>query len=117
MTDLSYFPEGNLKTVTGPLNHRGQRYQVDFTYDTQTRSLIQVPSTAHPALASNAGTLRANDDGSHDLYFGPQAPDGREANWVETLPGKSWFVILRLYGPLEPWFEKTWTLNEFEPLR
>ena len=86
-------------------------------YDTQTRSLIQVPSTAHPALASNAGTLRPNDDGSHDLYFGPEAPDGREANWIETLPGKSWFVILRLYGPLEPWFEKSWTLNEFEPLR
>ena len=72
---------------------------------------------AHPALASNAGTLRANDDGSHDLYCGPEAPDGREANWVETLPGKSRFVIFRLYGPLEPWFEKTWTLNEFEPLR
>jgi hypothetical protein len=85
-------------------------------YDTQTRSLLQVPSTPYPALASNSGTLQANDDGSHDLYFGPEPPAGRESNWVETLPGKSWFAILRLYGPLEPWFERTWTLNEFEPL-
>jgi hypothetical protein len=85
-------------------------------YDTQTRSLIQVPSTIWPALASNTGTLRTNDDGSHDLYFGPTAPDGLETNWVETVPGKAWFQLFRLYGPLQPWFDQTWTLNEFEPI-
>lgn len=85
-------------------------------YDTQTRSLLQVPSTIWPALASNSGTLQTNDDGSHDLYFGPTAPQGRESNWVETIPGKSWFQLFRLYGPLEPWFDQTWTLNEFEPI-
>ena len=83
-------------------------------YDTQTRSLIQVPSTIWPALASNSGKLQQNADGSFDLYFGPKAPAGKESNWVETLPGKSWFVLFRLYGPLEPWFKKTWRLNEFE---
>ena len=85
-------------------------------YDTQTRSLLQVPSTLWPALASNTGALQANPDGSYDLYFGPTAPDGKEANWVETIPGKSWFPIFRCYGPLEAWFDQTWTLNEFEPL-
>ena len=85
-------------------------------YDTQTRSLIQVPSTPYPALASNTGTLQANEDGSYDLYFGPTAPEGKESNWVETIPGKSWFQLFRIYGPLEPWFDQTWTLNEFEPL-
>jgi len=85
-------------------------------YDTQTRSLLQVPSTPYPALASNTGTLKAGDDGSHDLYFGPTAADGLESNWVETLPGRSWFAMVRLYGPLEPWFDKRWTLSEFEPL-
>ena len=84
-------------------------------YDTQTRSLLQVPSTRWPALGSHMETLQANDDGSFDLWFGPTAPEGRESNWVETLPGKSWFVILRLYGPLEPWFDRSWKLNEFEP--
>ena len=85
-------------------------------YDTQTRSLIQVESTIHPALASNSGTLQANDDGSYDLYFGPEAPAGKETNWVETIPGKSWFQLFRLYGPLQPWFDQTWRLNEFEPI-
>jgi hypothetical protein len=85
-------------------------------YDTQTRSLIQVPSTIYPALASNTGTLQTNDDGSHDLYFGPATPAGKDSNWVQTIPGKSWFQLFRLYGPLQPWFDQTWKLNEFEPI-
>ena len=85
-------------------------------YDTQTRSLIQVPSTIWPAVASTSGHLQQNDDGSYDLYFGPKAPEGKESNWVETIPGKSWFQLFRLYGPLEPWFDQTWKLNEFEPV-
>ncbi|MET0854677.1 MAG: DUF1254 domain-containing protein [Microterricola sp.] len=85
-------------------------------YDTQTRSLLVVPSTPYPALASNAGTLEANDDGSYDLFFGPSAPEGKESNWIETVPGKSWFPLFRAYGPLEPWFDQSWTLNEFEPV-
>ena len=55
-------------------------------YDTQTRSLLQVPSTIWPALASNSGTFRVNDDGSYDLYFGPTAPLGKETNWVNRFP-------------------------------
>jgi hypothetical protein len=85
-------------------------------YDTQTRSLLQVPSTIYPAVASNSGDLQANEDGSYDLYFGPNAPEGKESNWVETIPGKCWFQLFRLYGPLQPWFDQTWKLNEFEPL-
>jgi hypothetical protein len=85
-------------------------------YDTQTRSLIQVPSTIWPALASNTGKLQPNPDGSWDLYFGPTAPKGKESNWVQTLPDKSWFVLFRLYGPLQSWFDQTWKLNEFQPL-
>ena len=85
-------------------------------YDTQTRSLIQVASTIYPTLASNSGTLQANDDGSYDLYFGPAAPEGMQSNWVETIAGKSWFQLFRLYGPLQPWFDQTWKLNEFEPI-
>ena len=81
---------------------------------TQTRSLIIVPSTTAPAVASNDGAVVANDDGSYDLYVGTTAPVGKESNWVETVPGKSWFPIFRLYGPLQPWLDQTWRLNEFE---
>ncbi|MGC5225016.1 DUF1254 domain-containing protein [Micromonospora sp. DT81.3] len=85
-------------------------------YDTQTRSLLVVPSTPYPALASNDGKIQANDDGSYDLYFGPTSPEGKESNWVQTLPGKAWFPILRIYGPLEGWFDQTWRISEFERL-
>jgi hypothetical protein len=56
-------------------------------------------------------------DGSVDIFFGPKAPKDYENNWVQTLPGKGWFMILRLYGPLEPWFDKTWRPGEIEPLK
>jgi Protein of unknown function (DUF1214) len=42
-----------------------------------------------------------------DIWFGPTAPAGHEANWVQTVPGKGWNILLRLYGPLQPWFDKT----------
>ncbi|WP_447917357.1 DUF1214 domain-containing protein [Achromobacter aegrifaciens] len=44
--------------------------------------------------------------------FGPKAPAGKKQNWIPTIPGKSWMVIFRLYGPLQPWFDKTWKLND-----
>jgi hypothetical protein len=31
-----------------------------------------------------------------------------------NIPGKSWNAILRLYGPLEPWFEKAWRPGDIE---
>lgn len=33
---------------------------------------------------------------------------------MQTIPGKGWNTILRLYGPLEPWFDKTWRPGEIE---
>jgi hypothetical protein len=32
------------------------------------------------------------------------------------MPGKSWFTILRLYGPLQAWFDKSWRPGEIEPV-
>jgi hypothetical protein len=49
-----------------------------------------------------------------DVWFGPKAPAGFEQNWVPTIPGKGWFMILRLYRPLEPWFNNTWRPGEIE---
>jgi len=48
--------------------------------------------------------------------FGPKAPTGKENNWIQTVPGKGWNTLLRLYGPLQPWFDKTWRPSEIEPL-
>jgi hypothetical protein len=49
-----------------------------------------------------------------DVYFGPKPPPGKAPNWVQTIPGQTWFTILRLYGPLEPWFNQTWRPGEIE---
>ena len=46
----------------------------------------------------------------------PKSPKGMENNWLQTIPGKGWFVILRMYGPLEPWINKTWRPGEVEPV-
>ena len=52
------------------------------------------------------------EDGSSDVYFAPEAPGGLENNWLQTIPGKSWFLILRVYGPLEAWIDKSWKPGE-----
>ena len=82
-------------------------------YDTQTRSVLQTDQR-DTALASEMGTVKPNADGSTDVYFGPKAPAGKESNWIQTVPGKQWFIILRLYGALDPWFDKTWRPGEIE---
>jgi hypothetical protein len=82
-------------------------------YDTQTRSLLQTEQ-AFPTLGSQSKGFEKNADGSYDLYFSPKPPTGKEDNWLATVPGKSWFAILRMYGPLEPWINKTWRPSEIE---
>jgi hypothetical protein len=83
-------------------------------YDPQTRSMLQTPGTVYPSLGSAAGDVQPNEDGSVTVWFGPQAPEGKEKNWIQTVPGKGWFTVLRLYGPLEAWFDKTWQPGEIE---
>lgn len=85
-------------------------------YSDQTRSMIQTDQL-HPSVSSQQDDLLINADGSVDIFFGPTAPKGKEANWIQTVPGKNWNVILRLYGPLEPWFNKTWRPGEIEHMR
>jgi hypothetical protein len=84
-------------------------------YDPQTRSELQT-SQPFPSRNNKRDKLITNADGSVDLYFGPKAPAGREGNWVQTVPGKGWFTILRLYGPLDSWFDKTWKPGEIEAI-
>lgn len=85
-----------------------------IAYDTQTRSMLQTGQD-WPAVSSQDKDLVTNDDGSVDVHFGPERLNDR-GNWIQTLPGKGWFVTFRLYGPLEPWFDKTWRLADIEPL-
>lgn len=84
-----------------------------IVYDNQTRSMIQSDQKS-PSVSSQNKSLKTNADGSVDVYLGARAPEGLENNWVQTIPGNGWFMILRLYGPLEPWLDKTWRPGEIE---
>jgi hypothetical protein len=75
-------------------------------YDPKTRSLLQ-NGMPKPSVNSFDGPEQ-NDDGSYDVFFGPEAPASKEKNWIKTVPGKGWFTYVRFYGPLEPFFEQTW---------
>jgi hypothetical protein len=99
--------------LTMPANAPAKDFWSVVLYDPQTRSELQT-SQPFPSKNSKRDKLLANADGSVDLYFGPKPPRGKEANWIETVPGKSWFTLLRLYGPLEPWFDGTWRPGEIE---
>jgi hypothetical protein len=82
-------------------------------YDPQTRSELQT-GQLYPSKNNVRDELVRNADGSFDFHFGPTTPEHGDANWIQTVPGKGWFTILRLYGPLEPWFEQTWRPGEIE---
>ena len=84
-----------------------------IVYDPQTRSLLQTDQQ-FPSAGNQRKGIVINPDNSVDIFFGPAAPPGKEANWIQTIPGKGWWVMLRLYGPLEPWFDKTWKPGEVE---
>ena len=85
-------------------------------YDPQTRSMLQTDQPYPSKNNERNRDLVKNDDGSTTIWFGPKAPKGKEANWIQTVPGKGWFICLRLYGPLEPWFKQTWRPGEIEPV-
>ena len=96
-----------------PPNIPAQRFWAIIVYDTQTRSDLQTDQE-FPSLGSQKKDLVVNADTSVDVYFGPTAPKGHEANWIQTIPGKGFNPMLRLYSPLESWFDKTWRPGEVE---
>ena len=80
------------------------------------RSQIQT-GQKFPSVGSQTKGLLVNADGSVYIYFGPKPPVDKENNWVQTIPETDWNTILRLYGPLEPWFDKIWRPGEIELLK
>lgn len=96
-----------------PANVPAKNFWSIVAYDTQTRAMLPSDQKS-PVINSKRNRLVYNKDGSVDLYFGPKAPKGYEENWIQTMPGHGWMVLLRLYGPLEPWFDKSWKPGDFE---
>jgi hypothetical protein len=122
---LMGFLDGNKKDLDGsktykvtlPPNIPAAAFWSFTLYDNQTRSMLDTPqrfpragSQSYPSPAAEA-----NADGSTTIYFGPSQPAGvKRGNWIQTVPGKGWFTLLRLYSPLESFFTKEWRLGEIE---
>lgn len=98
-------------TLPGPVPAKA--FWSFVVYDNQTRSLLETDQKL-AGVDSTDKALKVDADGTVTVWFGPKAPEGHEANWVQTMPGKGWNVVLRLYGPLEPWFDKSWKPGDFE---
>jgi hypothetical protein len=111
------FDGGKTYRVTLPPKIPAAKFWSFTLYDNQTRSMLQTPqrypragSQTYPSPAATASA-----DGSTTIYFSPSKPaDAKDGNWIQTLPGKGWFTLLRLYSPEESFFDKTWRPSEIE---
>jgi hypothetical protein len=108
-----YLEGGKTYKITLPAPVPVAEFWSFVVYDGQSRSMLETDQKL-AGLDSNQKDLKKNADGSVTVWFGPKAPAGQETNWVQTMPGKGWNTLLRLYGPLEPWFNKTWKPGDFE---
>jgi hypothetical protein len=115
--DKNPFDGAKTYKVTLPPNIPARAFWSLTLYDNQTRSMLDTPqhypragSQSYPSPAAEV-----NADGSTTVYFGPTQPEGvKRGNWIQTIPDKGWFTILRLYSPLEPFFTKKWRPSEIE---
>jgi hypothetical protein len=115
--DKNPFDGAKTYKVTLPKGIPARAFWSFTVYDNQTRSMLDTPQR-YPRAGSQSYPSPAaepNADGSTTVYFGPTQPEGvKRGNWMQTMPGKGWFTILRLYSPLEPFFTKQWRPTEIE---
>ncbi|NPT56738.1 DUF1254 domain-containing protein [Paraburkholderia elongata] len=95
-----------------PANPPAKLFWSLTVYDTDQRVLID--NGKGVADKSSRQDLVKNADGSVDLCVGPDAPTGKEKNWIPSVPWKAWFAYFRLYGPLQPYFDGQFALGDFE---
>ncbi|KHT62797.1 signal peptide protein [Photobacterium gaetbulicola] len=111
-----FFDGGKNYKLTIPANVPAKNFWSVVVYDTQTRSELQT-GQPFPSKNDKRDNLVENPDGSVDLFFGPAAPQGKESNWIQTVSDRGWFAILRLYGPLEPWYDGSWKPSDITEVK
>lgn len=94
-----------------PPNPPAKNFWSIIAYDNWTRAIL---ANGQKVAGKNSydKAIEQSADGSIGIFFGPTPPPSGETNWIRTVPGKGWFPIFRLYGPLEPWFDRTWTPDD-----
>ena len=120
---LVAFRDGRSEPISGehtyklhvPANVPAKQYWSVIAYDSLTNAFIRESPVV--GLDSYSKTMKKNADSSVDIYFGPKAPTGQEANWIYTAPVRAWFAGFRLYDPAKPFFDKTWKLTNLEKVK
>ncbi|HEY9261461.1 DUF1254 domain-containing protein [Chitinophaga sp.] len=100
-----------------PANIPAAKFWSLTLYDNQTRSMLQTEQKFPRAGSQSYPTPAAQKeaDGTYTIYFSPRKPANvPDGNWIQTVPEKGWFVLLRLYSPLEPFFNKSWIVPDIE---
>lgn len=97
-----------------PPNPPVNRFWSSLNYDLNTAGFIE--NTPKAGVSSLDPGVMKNEDGSIDLYLGPKAPPGKEANWSPTVVGVDYFLLFRFYGPTENAFNNSWKLSDIEPV-
>lgn len=110
--DGDFLSGGTSYKLHMPANIPAANFWSVTLYDGENASGLQ-NGQPFPSIGS-LSNLQYNDDGSVDLYFGPELPDGApESNYLRTVPGKGWFTLLRLYSPTEAFFDQSWRPDDF----
>jgi hypothetical protein len=109
----AYLDGSKTYTVTLPGPIPAKNFWSFTVYDNQTRSLLATDQKL-AGIDSTLPDIQMNADGGVTVWFGPKPPLGHEKNWVQTMPGKGYNAAIRLYGPLEPWFNQTWRPGDVE---
>jgi len=110
--------EGNFLTgensyhVYFPANVPVANYWSIVLYDADTRGLLN-NGEPFPSIASNQEYIQ-NEDGSTDIYFGPEKPKGKPVNWIKTVPNKGYILAVRLFSPTQAYFDQTWRPDDIE---
>ena len=82
-----------------------------IAYSMKTKGFIKGAESVGRATP-NMADMNVNGDGSVDVFFAPEAPEGQKANWVPT--GEDFFLLFRLYGPSEGWIKSGWKLPDIQ---
>ncbi|MEK6247119.1 MAG: DUF1214 domain-containing protein, partial [Planctomycetales bacterium] len=108
-TDAGMLNGTDTYKLTIPADTPAEDFWSVIVYSMKSKGFVQ--GAERVGLATpNLPDMQVNDDGSADVFFAPQPPEGMKSNWIPT--GENFFLLFRLYGPTKGWLESGWKLPD-----